>query len=63
MASGKPLYSTASSARGSVMTRVVDGRGRAAQEGGDLYVLTVDSFCCTAETNTTLQTNHPPIKK
>ena len=28
--------------------------GREAQEGGDICILTADSCCCTAETNTTL---------
>ena len=30
------------------------GGGREAQEGGDTYILTADSGCCTVETNTTL---------
>lgn len=30
------------------------GAGRAAQEGGDIYVLMVDSHCCMAEITTTL---------
>ena len=29
-------------------------RGREAQEGGNMCILTADSHCCTAETNTTL---------
>ena len=28
--------------------------GREAQEGGDIRIHMADSFCCTAETNTTL---------
>ena len=28
--------------------------GRKAQEGGYVCILTADSYCCTAETNTTL---------
>ena len=28
--------------------------GREAYEGVDMYILTADSHCCTAETNTTL---------
>ena len=30
------------------------GDGREAQEGGDVCILMTDSYCCTAETNTTL---------
>ena len=45
-----------------------DGRGvwgwmRQAQEGGDICVHIADSYCCTTETNTTLQSNYSPIKK
>ena len=29
------------------------GGGREAQEGGDIYIHIADSFCDTAETNTT----------
>ena len=39
------------------------GDGREAQEGGDVCILKADSWCCTAETNTTLESNYPPIKK
>ena len=28
--------------------------GREAQEGGDICIHIADSYCCTAETNTTL---------
>ena len=31
-------------------------------EEGDICILTADSHCCTAETNTPLQSNYPPIK-
>ena len=37
--------------------------GREAQEGEDICILIADLFCCTAETNTTLQINYSPIKK
>ena len=37
------------------------GGGREVQEGGDICIPVVDS-CCTAETNTILQSNFPPIK-
>ena len=36
---------------------------REIQEGGDMCIPTADSWCCMAETNTTLQSNYPPIKK
>ena len=36
--------------------------GREGQEGGDVGIHIVDSLCCTAETNTILQTKHTPIK-
>ena len=29
-----------------------DGKGREAQEGGTICIITADSHCCTAETNT-----------
>ena len=34
-----------------------------AQERGDMCILIRDSRCCTAENNTTLESNYPPIKK
>ena len=34
-----------------------------AQERGDMCILISDSHCCTAENNTTLESNYPPIKK
>jgi len=34
-----------------------------AQERGDMCILISDSRCCTAENNTTLESNYPPIKK
>ena len=37
--------------------------GREAQEGGDTCTHVADSLCCTAETNTTLQSNYIPIFK
>ena len=30
---------------------------------GDIYICTDDSLCCTAKTNTTLQSNYTSIKK
>ena len=39
------------------------GVGREAQEGRDVYILMADSWWCVAETNTTLESNYPPIKK
>ena len=39
------------------------GDGREAQEGGDVCRLMADSWWCVAETNTTLESNYPPIEK
>ena len=36
--------------------------GREVQEGGNLCILMTDAHCYTAETNTILQSNYPPIK-
>lgn len=33
------------------------------QEGGDVCTPMTDSRCCTAEANTILFSNYPPIKK
>ena len=38
------------------------GGGRDVQEGGDICIHIPDSFCGTAETNTTLQSNYTPLK-
>ena len=38
------------------------GSGREVQEGGDIYIHIADSLFCTAETNTTLESNYSPIK-
>ena len=38
------------------------GGGREVQEGGDVYILMADSYWCMAETNTTLESNYPPIE-
>ena len=35
---------------------------REVQEGGDICMHMADSHCRTAETNTTLESNYPPIK-
>ena len=37
--------------------------GRLEREGIYIHVLMADSSCCTAEINTILQNNYPPIKK
>ena len=37
--------------------------GRETEKGGDICVLTADSGCCDTESNTTLSSNYPPIKK
>ena len=39
-----------------------DLNGNEVQKGGDICICMADSFCCTGETNTTLQSNYPPIK-
>ena len=36
--------------------------GKEAQERGDICILIVESRCCAAETNTTLESNYIPIK-
>ena len=36
--------------------------GEGSRERGYVYTLS-DSHCCTAENNTTLESNYPPIKK
>ena len=55
IASGKPLYSTGSSAQSFMMTsRCGMGMGRKAKEGGSTCKLTADPHCCAAETNTAL---------
>ena len=36
--------------------------GRFKRDGIYVYILTADSCCCTAETNTTLQSNYLPIQ-
>ena len=36
--------------------------GREAEEAGGICTHMADSCCCTAETNTTLQSNYSPIK-
>ena len=38
------------------------GGGRELKEGGEVCVLVADSYWRTAETNTTLESNYPPIK-
>ena len=37
--------------------------GWEAQEGGNICIHIADALCCTAETNTTLQSNYISIKK
>ena len=64
IANGKLLYNTGSPVWHSVMTyqggmRVV----RETQEGGYTCIHIADSCCCMVETNMTLQSNYPPIKK
>ena len=39
-----------------------DLNGNKVQKGGDICICMADSFCCTVETNTTLQSNYTPIK-
>ena len=40
----------------------VEGGGEQVQERGDACIPMADSCWCTAENNTTLQSNYPPIK-
>ena len=40
---------------------VVGGEGEI-QEGKDIRILMADSCFCVAETNTTLESNYPPVK-
>lgn len=37
-------------------------RGWGLWEGGDICIHVADSLCCSAETNTTLLSNHTPVK-
>ena len=39
------------------------GDGKEVQEGGDVCIYMADSLHCTAETNTTFQSNYSPIKR
>ena len=39
------------------------GSGRQDQERGDICILMADSRCYTAETNVSLLSNYPPLKK
>ena len=36
--------------------------GKEAQKGVDVCICVADSFCCIAESNTTLQSNCTPLK-
>lgn len=36
--------------------------GKEVQKGGDLWTCMADEFCCTVETNRTLESNYTPIK-
>ena len=38
------------------------GGGREVQKEGDLCILVAEPYCSMEETNTTLQSNYPPIK-
>ena len=62
LASGKLLHRAGSLAGGSEMTSKGGLGGEwEAPEGGDICLHTADSFCCTAETSTTLSSNSTPI--
>ena len=39
-----------------------DLNGKEIQNRADICICMADSFCCTAETNTTLQSNYTPVK-
>ena len=65
IAGEKLLYSTGSSGWYSLMTQRGRGRraaGRELQEGGHICIHIAGSCCCTAETNTTFESNFIPIK-
>ena len=36
--------------------------GREVQKGEDICMCMANSFCCAVEANTTLESNHTPIK-
>ena len=62
-ASGKLLYNTGDSAQCCDDLGCRQGVGvREVQEDVDLCTPVADSHGCMAETNTTLETSHPPIK-
>ena len=42
---------------------MVGGSGRQDQQGGDMCILMADPRCYMAETNISLLSNYPPIKK
>ena len=44
------------------MVLVKNENGREVQKGGDICMRMADSFCCAVEANTTLLSNHTPIK-
>ena len=62
MAAGKLPCDTGSSAGSPAMTERAGMAvgGRQAQEGGCIRIHVADSRSCTAEANTTLQSNHAP---
>ena len=39
------------------------GEGREARKGGAVCIIKTDSHRCAAETNPTLQSNYPPVKR
>ena len=55
----KATVQTGGCARGSATAQRAGVRlWGAAHEGGGVYIYIVDSLCCTAETNITLQSNY-----
>ena len=53
---------TCCTAQGTLLNALCDLNGKEIQERGDICIHIADSFCCTVETNTILQSNYTPIK-
>ena len=48
-------------AQGTLLNACGDLNGKEIQKRGDTHIQRADSLCCTAETNTTLESNYTPI--
>ena len=49
-------------AQGTHLVHCGNLNGREVQKGGDICMCMADSLCCAVEANTTLWSNHTPIK-